>query len=67
MPIAPSTANRAGTAKPTAARYEHLSEAYYAAPPDPDPAQPRDTKFANGLDIVLDGLAARLPRAVGQP
>jgi AcrR family transcriptional regulator len=42
-----------------AAGYDHLAESY-AAPP-PDPAELRDTKFANGLEIVLDGLALRLP------
>ena len=49
-------------ARQAAAGYDHLAEAYYATPPDPDPARLRDTKFANGLDIVLDGLATRLPR-----
>ena len=48
-------------AQQAAAAYEHLAEAYQAAPPDPDPARLRDIKFANGLDIVLDGLATRLP------
>ena len=47
-------------ARQAAAGYEHLSEAY-TAPPVPDPARVRDVKFANGLDIVLDGLATRLP------
>jgi AcrR family transcriptional regulator len=42
-----------------AAGYDHLAESY-AAPP-PDPVELRDTKFANGLEIVLDGLALRLP------
>jgi hypothetical protein len=27
----------------------------------PDPAEERDTKFANGLEVILDGLALRLP------
>jgi hypothetical protein len=27
----------------------------------PDPAEERNTKFANGLEIILDGLALRLP------
>lgn len=49
-------------ARQAAAGYDHLAEAYYVTPPDPDPARLRDTKFANGLDIVLDGLATRLPR-----
>ena len=54
-------------AQRAAAEYEHLSGAYHAAPPDPDPARLRDTKFANGLDIVLDGLATRLPRTGTKP
>jgi AcrR family transcriptional regulator len=48
-------------ARQAAAGYDHLAGAY-TTPPDADPAQIRDTKFANGLDIVLDGLATRLPR-----
>jgi len=47
-------------ARQAAAGYDHLSEAYTAAP-EADPAQVREVKFANGLDIVLDGLATRLP------
>lgn len=47
-------------ARQAAAGYEHLSEAY-TTPPEADPARVRDVKFANGLDIVLDGLATRLP------
>ena len=43
-----------------AAGYDHLTESYAA--PLPDPAEVRDTKFANGLDVILDGLALRLPR-----
>jgi len=31
----------------------------YAAPL-PDPAEVRDTKFGNGLEVILDGLALRL-------
>jgi Tetracyclin repressor-like, C-terminal domain len=45
-----------------AAGYDHLAWAHQT-PPGADPAQVRDTKFANGLDIVLDGLATRVPRA----
>lgn len=45
-------------AQQAAAGYDHLAESY-AAPP-PDPAELRDAKFANGLDVVLDGLALRL-------
>ena len=47
-------------ARQAAAGYDHLSEAY-TAPPEADPARVREVKFANGLDIVLDGLATRLP------
>jgi AcrR family transcriptional regulator len=46
-------------AQEAAAGYDHLAEAYAA--PLPHPAELRDTKFANGLEIVLDGLALRLP------
>lgn len=46
-------------AQEAAAGYDHLAEAY-AAQPALDPAELRDTKFANGLDVVLDGLALRL-------
>jgi AcrR family transcriptional regulator len=46
-------------AQEAAAGYDHLAESYVAPPPDP--AELRDTKFANGLAIVLDGLALRLP------
>jgi AcrR family transcriptional regulator len=46
-------------AQEAAAGYDHLAESYVAPPPDP--AELRDTKFANGLEIVLDGLALRLP------
>jgi AcrR family transcriptional regulator len=45
-------------ARQAAAGYEHLAGSY-TTPPDADPAQVRDTKFANALDIVLDGLAAQ--------
>jgi len=47
-------------AQQAAAGYDHLTESY--AGPLPDPAKVRDTKFANGLDVILDGLALRLPR-----
>ena len=47
-------------AQQAAAGYNHLAEAY-AAPAAPDPAEVRDSKFAYGLDVVLDGLALRLP------
>jgi AcrR family transcriptional regulator len=45
-------------AQEAAAGYDHLAESYVAPPPDP--AELRDTKFATGLDVVLDGLALRL-------
>jgi AcrR family transcriptional regulator len=48
-------------AQQAAAGYEHLNEAY-AHEPVLDPVAVRDTKFANGLEVVLDGLALRLPR-----
>ncbi len=48
-------------AQEAAAGYDHLAESY-AAPPAPDPAELRDAKFANGLEVVLDGLALRLAR-----
>jgi hypothetical protein len=48
-------------AQQAAAGYDHLAGAY-TAPPPPDPAKIRDAKFGYGLDIVLDGLALRLPR-----
>ncbi len=47
-------------ARQAAAGYDNLSRAY-TDPPDTDPAQARDAKFAGGLEIVLDGLATRLP------
>ncbi|MFE6050103.1 TetR/AcrR family transcriptional regulator C-terminal domain-containing protein [Kitasatospora sp. NPDC056446] len=43
------------------ADYDHLSAAYTAAAKE-DPAEARDGKFAYGLEVVLDGLALRLPR-----
>jgi len=47
-------------ARQAAAGYDNLSRAY-TDPPDTDPAQAREAKFAGGLEIVLDGLATRLP------
>ena len=47
-------------AQQAAAGYDYLNEAYAAAPAMPDPAEERDTKFANGLEVILDGLALRL-------
>jgi AcrR family transcriptional regulator len=48
-------------AQQAAAGHDHLAGAY-SAPPPPDPAEIRDSKFAYGLDVVLDGLAMRVPR-----
>ena len=48
-------------AQRAAAGYDYLNEAYAAVPTMPDPAEERDTKFANGLEVILDGLALRLP------
>jgi AcrR family transcriptional regulator len=48
-------------AQQAAAGYDHLAEAY-AAEPVLDPAVLRDTKFGNGLEVILDGLALRLSR-----
>ena len=45
-------------ARQAAAGYDHLAESYAA--PLPDPAEVRDTKFGNGLEVILDGLALRL-------
>jgi AcrR family transcriptional regulator len=51
-------------AQRAAASHEHLAESYAEpALTDRDPAEVRETKFANGLDIVLDGLTLRLPKA----
>jgi AcrR family transcriptional regulator len=47
-------------AQEAAAGYDHLAESY-AAPVTPDPAGLRDAKFGYGLDVILDGLALRLP------
>jgi AcrR family transcriptional regulator len=47
-------------AREAAADHEHLAESY-AAPPVTDPAAVRDAKFGAGLDVILDGLALRLP------
>ncbi|MER7753563.1 TetR/AcrR family transcriptional regulator [Kitasatospora sp. NPDC097643] len=49
-------------AQEATAGFEHLADAYAVAAADPDPAAARDTKFAYGLEVVLDGLALRLPR-----
>ncbi|MGW2044610.1 TetR/AcrR family transcriptional regulator [Streptomyces sp. NPDC001858] len=50
-------------AQQAAAPYDHLAEGYAAgAAAAADPVALRDAKFAYGLDVVLDGLALRLPR-----
>ncbi|ANP54869.1 AcrR family transcriptional regulator [Streptomyces griseochromogenes] len=48
-------------AQEAAADHTNLAAAY-AASERRDPARDRDAKFAHGLDVVLDGLALRLPR-----
>ncbi|CAM5408733.1 TetR/AcrR family transcriptional regulator [Streptomyces aurantiogriseus] len=46
-----------------AASYEHLADEYATtAAETADPAALRDAKFTYGLEVVLDGLALRLPR-----
>ncbi|MFI0810272.1 TetR/AcrR family transcriptional regulator [Streptomyces echinatus] len=48
-------------ARQAAAGHDHLAAAYTEAGTAPrDPARDRDAKFGYGLDVVLDGLAARL-------
>ncbi|MFD5869472.1 MULTISPECIES: TetR/AcrR family transcriptional regulator [Actinomycetes] len=48
-------------AQQAAADHDHLTEAYATAVTPLDPAEIRDTKFTYGLDVILDGLALRLP------
>ncbi|MFE4331600.1 TetR/AcrR family transcriptional regulator [Streptomyces sp. NPDC056831] len=48
-------------AQQAAAGHDHLADAY-AEPPAVDPVEIRETKFAYGLEVVLDGLSLRLPR-----
>jgi len=48
-------------AQQAAAGHDHLTDPY-AAVAELDPVEIRDTKFAYGLEVVLDGLALRLPR-----
>ncbi|MGY4918814.1 TetR/AcrR family transcriptional regulator [Streptomyces sp. 900116325] len=48
-------------AQQAAAGHDHLADSY-AAPMALDPGEIRETKFAYGLEVVLDGLALRLPR-----
>jgi AcrR family transcriptional regulator len=47
-------------ARQAAAGYDHLTQSYAGLPADP--VKVRDEKFGYGLDVVLDGLALRLPR-----
>ncbi|MFF7992731.1 TetR/AcrR family transcriptional regulator [Kitasatospora xanthocidica] len=49
-------------AQQASADYAHLADAYAAAAAVPDPVEVRDGKFSYGLEVVLDGLALRLPR-----
>ncbi|WP_371498198.1 TetR/AcrR family transcriptional regulator [Kitasatospora sp. NBC_00374] len=54
-------------AQQAAASHDHLAAAYAEADAEAaagtlDPVGIRDTKFAYGLDVILDGLALRLPR-----
>jgi AcrR family transcriptional regulator len=53
-------ANLMPAAQRAAADYDHLADARPTA--DLDPVQFRDTKFADGLEVVLDGLAMRIAR-----
>ncbi|MEZ0064440.1 AcrR family transcriptional regulator [Streptacidiphilus sp. MAP12-20] len=48
-------------AQQAAAEHDHLAESY--ASPPADPVEIRDSKFAYGLEVVLDGLALRLAQA----
>ncbi|GAA1275420.1 TetR/AcrR family transcriptional regulator C-terminal domain-containing protein [Kitasatospora nipponensis] len=48
-------------AQRAAADHDHLAAAYAEAAPL-DPVRIRDDKFGYGLEVVLDGLALRLPR-----
>ncbi|WP_330349872.1 TetR/AcrR family transcriptional regulator C-terminal domain-containing protein [Streptomyces sp. NBC_00582] len=50
-------------ARRAAAGHEHLADGYaQAAAATADPVALREEKFRYGLDVVLDGLALRLPR-----
>jgi AcrR family transcriptional regulator len=48
-------------AQQAAADHDHLADSFAATTTD-DPVEIRDTKFGYGLEVVLDGLAMRLPR-----
>ncbi|GAA1140563.1 AcrR family transcriptional regulator [Kitasatospora gansuensis] len=53
-------------AQQAATGHQHLNEAYQEAEAGAaDPAAVRDAKFGYGLEVVLDGLALRLPQASG--
>lgn len=47
-------------AQQAAAEHDHLADSF-ATPSDTDPEEIRDAKFTYGLEVVLDGLAMRLP------
>lgn len=47
-------------AQQAAAEHDHLADSF-ATPSDTDPEEIRDSKFTYGLEVVLDGLAMRLP------
>ncbi|MGY1580786.1 hypothetical protein [Streptomyces sp. MN13] len=50
-------------AQQAASEHDHLSASYgKVMEAADDPVALRDTKFAYGLEVVLDGLALRLPR-----
>jgi hypothetical protein len=46
-------------------RYPHMA-ALIGTGIDPDAAETRDARFGFGLDCLLDGIEARLPRSPGQ-
>ncbi|WP_331767584.1 hypothetical protein [Embleya sp. NBC_00896] len=50
------------SAREAAAGHAHLADSYNVATEALGPVAIRDTKFAYGLEVVLDGLAMRLPR-----
>ncbi|MFF4014165.1 hypothetical protein [Streptomyces sp. NPDC001843] len=53
----------AAAAQQAAAGHDHLADSSAAdAASAQDPAEIREAKFRYGLEVVLDGLALRLPR-----
>ena len=50
----------------SAGRFPHMA-AMMAEGIDPDAPETRDERFEFGLDCLLDGIAARLPRGAGAP